>query len=438
MARKQPFKGWPAFELLKFADECLSISEHEDDQISNIHDLTLFLLDMDPECPSTLAIVAPSGNPTGLQPAAMVEKMDMLLDRVLKRFAAPISEDFYLGMLEIFSNSVIKLHEPNYVQFITYYLACSSKERADGYLSLLLNVIHDKECDIIARRQAVTYVASFVCRAKLLSWTHSARTSKYLVSFMHTLNIDSSDDDRLLFLLCLQAICYIICWECSNWKPHIESPELDWLSRSKMGLLALLYKHKDSGLVRLVSFDILTMLYPLVGRISVQLKSLVSDAITTYRQLLPVTWRKYVGSEKLKPHFPFDPFHNLTKSVPFILPLCREWINHDKANDAMDGHNDQTDTDSDEEVNMESEHLMGHGDEVWNFHDITAALTGHKYRPSPVFGPVMDSDEIDDDLMLSSPVLTFSEGRNVDDIIIGPNLILNRILSSDKFASAPR
>ena len=433
---KPPFKGRPAADLVKYTQQCLSDEGDLETKLGRFNDLVVFLLDMDTDCNPKQEITTSTDNPNGLSAEAMVEKMDILLHIILSKLAHNVSDDFYVGLLEIFEGSVLKLYQPHYIQFITYFVASASKERADNFLSLLLNIVHDEQSDPIARREAISFIGSFACRATFLGWTHSARTAKYLVSFMHTLNPGSSSSDRMLLVLTLQTVCYMLCWECNRWKDHVDSSEFDWIWRSKKGLVPLLTRLNADCVLRLVSLDILTMLHPLVGRVSVQLRDFVGEALATYKQLLPPLWKPLSESKLLKPNFPFDPFHNLPRTCPLISPLCREWEDAGDAPDASDGGrravmttdesgaDDGDMADSDEGV-----------DETWSFHPITKALTGghHEYQSSPLLRPMRPDDE--DQLMLGSPLLELSEDPPMRDT--SDNIVLTRILSSKMFASAP-
>lgn len=434
---KAPFKGRPAAELIKYAEQCLEQQGSVEDQLERINELVVYLLDMDTDCNPKQEIAKPAENPTGLAPEAMVDKMDILLQLIFGRLGQGVSDELFVGLLEVFENSVLKLYQPHYIQFVTYFIASVSKQKTDGFLSLLLNIVHDESSDPIARREAISYIGSFVCRATFLGWTHSARTAKYLVSFMHSLNISSSSSDRLLFALTLQTVCYMTCWECSRWKDHVNSHEFDWIFRSKKGLIPILHKTRHDGVLRLVSLDILTMLVPLVGRISMQFKEYVSEAIATYRQLLSPQWKPLLESKLLKPHFPFDPFHNLPRTCPIILPLCREWEDHGSAVDASDGHIVKSAVTTDESSGEEIE-LHEEDDNVWSFHPITAALTGGRtdYHPSPIVTAMGD----DAYMLVASPIMDRSESPRqgtMESMDLGENLVLTRILSSKIFAPAP-
>ena len=437
MSRKAPFKGRPLQELLSFAEQCLTIDPPADDAIDAFKDLTVFLLDIDSDCnPMTEIGESPSVS-TGLSPEAMVMKMDLLMERTLGFLSAGISDSFYAGLLEVFEDSVLKLYQPHYVQFITYFAASTSKSRADDFLSLLLNIVHDENSDPIARREGISFLGSFVCRAPFLGWTHSARTAKYLVSFMHSLEVAKSSSDRVLFILALQTVCYMICWECNRWKDAILSHEMDWVWRSKKGLVSILTKTKQQGLLRLVSLDILKMMQPLCGRISVQVSRFVAEAIDTYKQLLPPLWKPLGDSLLLKQSiFPFDPFHNLPRTCPLILPLLREWQEPGTAPDAPDRQEQFLPTSvSDEETNDEKhEENVAQMDEVWNYRPLQAA--GLESSPFVVPTP--------HDELMCSPFLSGDLSRDLmhsmEPLDLGTaisNLVLNRIVSSSKFSPAP-
>ena len=420
---KPPFKGRPALELLNYVESLVCGTSGSLSCVA-FNDLMIFLLDIDVDCSLDVEIETPSENPTGLAPSAMVQKMDLLLNRVLCALREGCSEESYIGYLDVFEETVLRVHQPHFIQFVTFYQASSSKQRADSFLSLLLNIVHDQSGDPIARREAVSYLGSFVCRAKLLSWTHSARTAKYLVSFMHSLNMRGSSSDRMLGVLCLQTLCYMICWECEAWKNFVgDSCEMDWVCRSKKGLVAFLLKYRSEGMLRLVSLDILTKLFTYVGRISTQLKELVSEAIAQYKQVLAPAWKSLVDSSLLKPHFPFDPqFRNLARSAPLILPLCRDWTEPGEGKDFVDGSIffraakkvDNLTTDESSVERMEDE------EDVWS------------YRPlaSPSMGPVSHEG------FMSSPLLEM-RAVVVEKDPNSENPVLSRILSSRSFASAP-
>lgn len=435
---KAPFKSRPAADLVKYAQECLTTEGSVSERIELFHDLMVYLVDMDSDCSTQLTIETLSENPTGLTPEAILEKMDILLQLVVSDLARSFSDDFFLGILDTFEECVLKQHQPHYVQFITYFAASTSRKRADDFLSMLLNIVHDYQSDPIARREAITFIGSFVSRATFLGGTHSARTGKYLVSFMHSLDIARSSSDRLLFVLALQTVCYMVCWDCNRWKDQVDMPDLDWIWRSKKGLIPLLNKIRPDGVLRLVSFDILSMLQPLAGRVSVQLKEHVSEALVTYKQLLPPMWKPLQESRLLRPHFPFDPFFNLPRSCPLFTPLIRVWTDPGTAPDARDKPNafrsSKHATTTDESGIDDKDDLIDNLNDVWSFHPITAALVGD-YRGSPIMGPMDDADEA----MMCSPFLASQSSRQdlLDCIDIGENLVLNRIISSRTFAPAP-
>jgi hypothetical protein len=430
---KPPFKGRGAEELLAYAKACLTGEGSVESQIEGFHELMVFLADIDTDCSPETRIETSASNPTGLTPEAMVEKMDIILEHLTITLSAGFSEDFFIGMLDVFENVVLKLYQPHYVQFITFYATSTTKKRADGFLSLLLNLLHDPDSDPIGRREAIGFIGSFVCRAAFLSGTHSARTAKYLVSFMHTLEIGKSSSDRILFILSLQTVCHMMCWECDRWKDQLETAELDWLCRSKRGLLAILEKTRDAGVLRLVSHDILSKLHPLVGRLSTQIKAIVSEALMNYRQLLPALWKPLSESSLLKPHFPFEPFSNLPRSTQIFKFLFREWVEPSSAPDANDVPlklgKQRKSAGTTDESSVEDHYHHSEMDDIWSFHPIKAALGA-----SPQTGPQ------EEDLLMPSPFLGHSRSEcDIDmNIDLGDNLVLTRILSSKTFAHAPQ
>jgi hypothetical protein len=394
---------------------------NDDAKIANINALTLYLLDMDSDCLPTVKIETQDEDPNGLQPAAMVQKMDMMLDFILHRFQEGVSDTVFSGLLDIFEASVLKLYQPHYIQFVTFFLAASTKDRADSFLSLLLNIIHDSEADPIARREAIAFLGSFVVRAKVLSWTHSARVAKYLVNFTHSLKDAASTQAKTLLVLSIQTLLYITCWECDRWQQNIASPELAWISRSRKGLCAVLERHRLNGAIRLVDIEILRSTFGVAGRLSTRLKQLISEGISTYKQLLSPSWKVVNELNLLKPHFPFDPFTNLPRTCPLILPLCREWKQPipnipDHEDSSIPHITDESSAHEDHE-NMEEDDLG-----VWDFRSLQRAITGETNG---------------DDTLMASPNLGPSLNQ-VSPSLEDDNLVLTRLLSSQKFAAAPR
>jgi hypothetical protein len=421
MVPKPPFKGRPASELVKFARECLESSCELDAQIDGINALTLFLLDMDSDCLPTIKIETLDEDPNGLQPTAMVQKMDMMLDIILNKLKEGVSDAVFTGLLEIFESSVLKLYQPHYIQFVTFFLAASTKERADSFLSLLLNIIHDTDADPIARREAIAFLGSFVVRAKVLSWTHSARVARYLVNFAHSLKDATSTQAKTLLVLSLQTLFYITCWETDRWQPHITSPEFDWISRSRKGLCAVLERHRLNGAIRLVDLEILKTTLGISGRLSLRFKRFISEGISSYKQLLSPSWKVVNELNLLKPHFPFDPFTNLPRTCPLILPLCREWLgpapNVPDLDDSATPH--QTDESSAQE---DEENMEDYDTAVWDFRSLQRAITG---------------ETNDDNMLMASPTLGPSMNQ-VPPSLDDDNFVLTRLISSQKFAAAPR
>lgn len=400
-----PFKGRPASDLLQYIESVFAKSGDEETSLLQSFSLVVsYLLEIDADCCIATEMDSPTENPTGLTPSAMTEKMDILLQSVFTRLdSLQLSEHFYLGFLTLFEETVLKLQQPHYVQFIALVLAASSKERADSFLSLLLNLVHDDSADPIGRREAIGYAGSFACRAGLLGCTHSARVGKYLSSFMVGLDLSRLENRRLL-VLCLQTICYMACWESERWDPN--SMELDWVSRSKRGLVAFLLKTKKDGhfnLLRLVPMEMLQrMRVCRIGRLSVVLKTLVEEAISEFNELLPPVWKPVP-----KAYFPFDnDLSNLTRCGALIkMHLRQNLCNTDSVLAEFDDwplHREKNLSDTEM---LEFEPMMEDDEEVWCFREISAAFGSP--NAAPAFSPIMGPAD---------------------------NIVLSRILSSKSFA----
>lgn len=405
MALVPPFKGRPADELRQFVLSCSLDTGSEKQRIRDTQLLLNWILDMDPDCLRQAIVEKPTENPTGLQPEAMVEKMDVLFQTLFEGPLASSRESTYHAILDIFEHSILRLIQPNYIQYIVYRMACASRERCDNFLSLLLNVLHDSSADPIVRREAVSYVVSFVVRCPHLNWLHSARTGKYLVSFMHSLDVSGSAPDRLLFGLCLQSLIYLFCWESDRWRFFTEDKELSWISGSLTSLYALLEKYE--GVLALVNKDILSRAGNIMKRVSVEIGEMCVSALENYSRLrsnLPLIWRPLVGSELMEPYYPFEsePLRNLHRSGPFLSSIIREWSDPPVCPDAR----------------RKAIKSFAGADEGWNFHPLTATY-------SPLFNPAN----------MASPMMTAGVPEmEMTGFDLGPNLVLNRIISSEKFA----
>ena len=365
-----PFKGKSASDLLQYVNAILENCPLDGSRMEGFAELTTYLMDIDADCNRFVAIDELSDNPTGLTPLAMVEKMDIVLFRVFEYLSCGVSEEFYVNCLGIFEHSVLKLHRPNYVQFVTYYLTANqSRERADMYLSMLFNILHDISGDMIARRLAVSYVGSFVSNCSLLAnTTPCARVGKYLVSFMYTLNIQSVQD-RLLLVLCVQILlCEIL--PSRNW-PDPSSSELDWISRSAHSLCALLDRGDDINILRLLPIDQLIHIERYVGTVSLRLKQIAQRALEEYKQILPLHWKPLLDFYR-----PFAPPSNLPRVAPILMPLQLDSLSLHTSNNYFD--DTQVNNATSDDTRMEED------DEIWNYREITAALAS-----SPIMSPLM-------------------------------------------------
>jgi len=124
-------------------------------------------------------------------------------------------------MLAILDHTVLTTHRTRHVQFLYFYIASLRPNWTELILTLLLQQSYAQDKPLHKRLICMSYLASFVSRAKFLTTKYTLRTTLYLARFAQS-HLQAAEErindgelthpSVILFLASTQACCYIICW----------------------------------------------------------------------------------------------------------------------------------------------------------------------------------------------------------------------------------
>ena len=140
---------------------------------------SLFELDLDDKKEEEAPII-PAAAADGKKKDSAATKLDRLMCLLLGYAEARLEsssdagEALFLSGLEVFEASVLHTHQSKFVQFLFFKVATSSRERSAVFASRLVDVAADEAAPRVTRLSAVSYLASFVCRAKSVDATLAA------------------------------------------------------------------------------------------------------------------------------------------------------------------------------------------------------------------------------------------------------------------------
>jgi RNA polymerase I-specific transcription initiation factor RRN3 len=101
------------------------------------------------------------------------------------------------------------------------YIASLRPAWAEAFLIILLRIVHTANLPLYKRLVALSYIVSFLARARFLSTKYVLKTTQYLVQFAHE-HLQGAEScfalgemrrpNVILFLAAVQAVCYVLCW----------------------------------------------------------------------------------------------------------------------------------------------------------------------------------------------------------------------------------
>ena len=240
---------------------------------------------------------------------------------------------FYQCVLEIFQEKLLIIYQSKYVQFLIFYL-CSECEKnpefLEEFLSILItNCLKEKQAKII-RKNSISYLSSFLARAKYISNALLRKSMDFLIDFLENYSFDETNINftmkemkvlkpskntinnqallipNLHYLLILQALLYILCYQ--------NTFLLDEGIITRLSNILL----KTRG-IEYLSIDILNefeLLCKKAGKL--EIINILSSVNTVKNN------ENIDKKQRIELFFPFDPYL-LRKSECFIRDIYRFW-----------------------------------------------------------------------------------------------------------------
>lgn len=238
-------------------------------------------------------------------------------DRLFKEF----------GILKtIFRKSVLKVHKSKFAQFIMFY-ACSLDPEICGvdFALFLTDIFTKKEDDPIARMSAVSYVGSYLSRARFISADTVVAVLKRLVEWcidyikrdrdpVNQAKATKPKDHQIFYASC-QAVMYVLCFRLRSimdypnlksqlFQMPIESILMDTLEPLKVCLPSIVNEFlRQSRAARLFN-----------ASVDLPLEDIVESDLS----------KAFGGPNRLDMFFPFDPYL-LRESDRYIRPNFEFW-----------------------------------------------------------------------------------------------------------------
>ncbi len=156
---------------------------------------------------------------------SMVQKLDSILHLLMHYIKTlnplELEETFHV-MLRIFECLVLPTHRSRYTQFLWFYLCSLESSFPDIFLGMLVTKTFDISCPDIVRISAVSYISSYIARAKYIQ-TLSVGTCLQL---LNQWAIQYVEKEELMFKVrdlkrhgffygVIQSMLYIFCF---RWK----------------------------------------------------------------------------------------------------------------------------------------------------------------------------------------------------------------------------
>jgi len=141
-------------------------------------------------------------------------------------------------MFGIFQTRVMPTYRSKYVQFLFFYLASLRVNWTESFLKDLLTTVYSQDQTLEKRLVALSYLASFVARAKFLTPLFGIKVVQYLTAFVmeiqeaaekHAASRTRDDEEKphhpmvRLFVAGVQSICYILCFRISSFAGEEEA-----------------------------------------------------------------------------------------------------------------------------------------------------------------------------------------------------------------------
>ncbi|KAM7523936.1 hypothetical protein LguiA_013838 [Lonicera macranthoides] len=286
----------------------------------------------------------------------VAEKLDSLMELIFEHLKSCNDGgrliQVFETLLQSFQSTVLNAYKSKFAQFVMFY-ACSLDPENCGerFASRLADIFRNGAYAQDWRMSAVSYLASYLSRAKFLSATYVATALESLVdwcsNYCKSHGGDINPKAHRVFYSGCQAIMYVLCF---RMRSMLGVPRL----RSQLSLMPIdaILKHPLNPLK--------VCLPSIVEEFLQQAKAArlfsVSEILVLFGLLESELSRTFGGLDRLDMFFPFDPYL-LKKSDRYIRPNFVYWSMVRPACD-----NDDEDDDDEEHI-LDEYNNEGHLDQ---------------------------------------------------------------------------
>ncbi|KAK3131138.1 hypothetical protein QOZ80_6BG0502490 [Eleusine coracana subsp. coracana] len=256
----------------------------------------------------------------------------------------------------IFRTSVLKVHKSKFTQFIMFY-ACSLDPEIYGlqFALFLMDLFTKKDNDAISRMSAVSYVGSFLSRARFISASIVVTILKKLVDWCVAYCDLHKDENTVIkpvnhqiFYASCQAVMYVLCFRLRS---IMDRPKLkEDLSQMSFGYILT---HKLQPLKVCLPSIVNEFLRQAkaAGLYNSSLNWIFEDAVESDLS------KAFGGINRLDMFFPFDPYM-LKESDRYMRPNFNFWskVKTTYSNN-YDDDNELGDLDDDELGDVDADHV---------------------------------------------------------------------------------
>jgi RNA polymerase I-specific transcription initiation factor RRN3 len=232
------------------------------------------------------------------------------------------SREMFNFMLTVFEKTILPTFKSRYTQFLIFYMTSLRPTLADQFLGLLFKPLV-QFCQSLDHGRnsmpnpklllSVTYIGSFVARARFLSDELLQLAFEMLIDLSTRLRLKTTiGSPKILTVISLQHIMYIFCARYDRLIAQMGTQELE-------DLFDILFE--DATVLQYCNADIVTRFIGLAGE---RLGLLHPEVAVEYEQSRTVRFvTKY---EDLEVYFPFD---------PIALSKCKVFINDQVFQDSL-------------------------------------------------------------------------------------------------------
>ncbi|KAH8400618.1 hypothetical protein KR222_008739 [Zaprionus bogoriensis] len=226
---------------------------------------------------------------------------------------------FFKALLHIFDEVILPSHNTHHVQFVIFHLCSIRPAYTEAFLNFLWKKVQNPNVSPILRHVAVSYIASFLARAKFIPLSTITNYLKELSKWANTYINDSDEFSsknsslkaNMVFFSVCQAIFYLIAFRARDLT--LNQKNLMLLNTLQLSRLAMCHFNPLRYCLPPVAtaFAGVTRTYQLAYCHTVLERNARRKLATIYGH------EKLMPEETLDTFFPFD---------PYILPLSNKYI----------------------------------------------------------------------------------------------------------------